>query len=210
MGQEVRFADQHKVNGDALETLLDSAIVDVRWQPLSATNPFGRCKEACLNIHATVYPWYLRHFCVKTYRYARGNSSHRQGIGLHSKYARETGECKGHVAGLDLYGASASIHFDADVRDEGLELTPFRQCDSPGQRCATAPVILLHAMHRGGVGKDFDVFLILTQIPAVADKADCYKRIGMLRLDCDAPGVESWEKIVHNRVTAIRKEFWLF
>jgi hypothetical protein len=192
--------------------LLRDAIKEVCCVPESATNPFGKLKDAYLKLDAVLYPWYLRWYC----RVAEQNltSYHRRHItkDLYIKRSNQPLRCITETQELIVGGAIVEVLLDVHLGDEGLVIETFSHCigDPAAQRCGLGQIYLLHALHKESLQRSVDVFLLLKRIPPTNGKSNCYRRIGLMKLTTEEANVRTWDEIIHGRIEPRQEEFWLF
>lgn len=186
--------------------LLEFALKEIYCEPESTLNPFGKLKLAYLKLRTILYPWYLRVFCDKS-----GTHGYRNRKDLYTHRPNLMITCQTRIAGLPIYGARVGLNLDAKQKDEGSEFEPFDYCvDGLNHPCALAPVFLLHALHKESSQSTIDVFLVLLRTVPQHGKPNCYKRIGLMKLETDGPDRRSWEEMVDGKIAQVGEEFWLF
>jgi hypothetical protein len=192
------------------DAILRDAIKEVYCAPVSATNPFGKLKEAYLRLEGVLYPWYLRSFCLTTRRGMAGGGGHRK-KDLHIKRQRRPIKCTTEMQELVLDGVAVEVYLDVHLGDEGLVTETFSHCIGDSlQRCGLSQIYLLHALHKDDLEKSIDVFLLLMRTPPADGKPNCYRRIGLMELTNEEADVRTWDDMIHGRLEPRQEEFWLF
>lgn len=186
------------------ENFLEVALKEIYCESESPLNSFGRVRLAYLRIDMILYPWYIRRFCYK-----HGHTRYRNRMDLYTHRPNPNVQCHTSIAGLPIHGG-VELNFDAKQTNEGTEFEPFDYCVDGLKPCALAPVFLLHALHREGPVSSIDVFLILLRTTPQHGKPNCYKRIGLMKLEMNGAEKRSWEATINGQISMVREEFWLF
>ncbi|KAK3718637.1 hypothetical protein LTR37_004854 [Vermiconidia calcicola] len=214
MGQQISYVDPKRNIGEdsriwvTTKTFLSGAIKEVRWEPESPNNPFGRVKHAHLEIHAVVLPWHLRLFCDKVKR----GSGLTRSRDLHVQTSPHLSECRTTREGLAIDQTTVQIYMDTSNESEALDVEPFDYCRSEPwrwRRCALAQIYLLQALHRAGRGRSYDVFLMLKEVSSNGDSIRCFQRVGLVMLTTQSDTVVDWAELTLGTSHARKEEFLL-
>jgi hypothetical protein len=196
--------------------LLLDAIKEVHCEPESATNPFGKLKDAYLKLDAILYPWYLRFFCrmaVEETNWKRGTWT----VDLYVARSSHSIKCTTEIQELAVDGTLVELCLDVRLAGEGLVIETFKHCLNypashpyPTYPCKLARIYLLHALHKENLSSSFDAFLLLKRIPPAHGKPNCYQRIGLIKMANDQGRVRTWHEMIDGRLEPRQEEFWLF
>lgn len=205
MGPDVRY-----INCKPSKTFPEShkllKFKETYCEPESTLNPFGKLKLAYLKFDTILYPWYLRVFCDKS-----GPHGYRNRKDLYTHRPNLMTTCQTGIEGLPIFGARVELYLDAKQKDEGTKFETFDYCvDGQNHPCALARVFFLHALHKGGSRSTIDIFLVLLRTIPQHGKPNCYKRIGLMKLEMDGPDRRSWEEMADGKIGKVQEEFWLF
>jgi hypothetical protein len=212
MGQTIAHISEGRRSGRWLtsDVLLLDAIKEVYCEPESATNLFGKLKDAYLKLDAVLYPWYLRFFC----RMAAEETNWKSGSWMFDLYAERSNrfiKCTTELQGLAVDGTLVDICLDARLAGEELEIETISHCVGDAARpCRLARIYLLHALHKENLSGWVDTFLLLKRIPPANGKPDCYQRIGLMKLSSKDGRGRTWHEMIHGRLKPRQEEFWLF
>lgn len=215
MGQVIKHV---KSDRDAAwptsDLLLQEAIIEIYCEPESRTNSFGKLKDAYLKFNTTLYPWYIRQFCRSAH--SQMSRKNRRAIkDLHVKRSNQGGiVCTTEPRQLDVGDATLSLELDGQLGKEDVEYKSFDYCIADPayvkSRCALTQIYLLHALHKeAGPLMSLDTLLLLTRVPSMSGRPNCYRRIGLMTLTNEGPNAPSWEGMIRSQIESRREEFWL-